>query len=79
MEKFRYGKIYIVERTETTLQAFEMTLRGKDFIEIYVREYTPATNELEGFEVLKSGFLTRIIFQQVNTTKVICVFLRKRG
>ena len=51
MEKFRYGKIYIVERTETTLQAFEMTLRGKDFIEIYVREYTPATNELEGFEV----------------------------
>lgn len=51
MKKFQYGKTYIVERTETSVTAFELISRGKDFIEVYVRKYTPATNELEGYEV----------------------------
>lgn len=51
MNEFMYGKTYIVERTETTLEAFELLSRGKDFVEVYIREYSPATNELTGYEV----------------------------
>lgn len=51
MKEFKYGVVYIVERTETSVTAFELASRGKDFIEVYIREYTPKTNELNGFEV----------------------------
>ena len=51
MNEFMYGKTYIVKRTETTIEAFELLSRGKDFIEVYIREYTPETNELIGYEV----------------------------
>lgn len=51
MNEFMYGKTYIVERTETSIEAFELASRGKGFIEVYIREYTPETNELNGFEV----------------------------
>ena len=51
MKEFSYGKVYILERTETSIEAFELLSRGKDFIEVYVRKYTPETNELNGFEV----------------------------
>lgn len=51
MKEFSYGKVYIVERTETSVEAFELASRGKDFIEVYVRKYTPETNELIGYEV----------------------------
>lgn len=51
MKEFKYGVVYILERTETSIEAFELLSRGKDFIEIYIREYTPETNELNGFEV----------------------------
>ena len=51
MKEFSYGKVYIVERPETSIEAFELISRGKDFIEVYIREYTPETNELNGFEV----------------------------
>ena len=51
MKEFKYGVVYIVERTETSIEAFELISRGKDFIEVYVRKYTPETNELNGFEV----------------------------
>ncbi len=51
MKEFKYGVVYIVERTETSIEAFELASRGKDFIEVYVRKYTPATNELIGHEV----------------------------
>lgn len=51
MKEFSYGKTYVVERTETSIEAFELASRGKDFIEVYVRKYTPETNELIGYEV----------------------------
>ena len=51
MKEFKYGVVYIVERTDTSVAAFELASRGKDFIEVYVRKYTPKTNELNGFEV----------------------------
>lgn len=51
MKEFSYGKVYIVERPETSIEAFELISRGKDFIEVYIREYTPETNELIGYEV----------------------------
>ncbi|MCC9273181.1 MAG: hypothetical protein K8V42_02700 [Enterococcus aquimarinus] len=51
MKEFNYGKTYVVERTDTSVTAFELASRGKDFIEVYVRKYTPKTNELNGFEV----------------------------
>lgn len=51
MREFMYGKTYIVKRTETTIEAFELLSRGKDFIEVYIREYTPETNELISYEV----------------------------
>ena len=51
MNEFVYGKTYIVDRAETSIEAFELLSRGKDFIEIYVRKYSPEINELEGFEV----------------------------
>lgn len=51
MKEFSYGNSYIVERTETSVEAFELASRGKDFIEVYVRKYTPETNELIGYEV----------------------------
>ena len=51
MKEFSYGKAYIVERTETSIEAFELISRGKDFIEVYIREYTPEAYELKGFEV----------------------------
>lgn len=51
MKEFKYGVVYIVERTEASIEAFELISRGKDFIEVYVRKYSPETNELEGYEV----------------------------
>ena len=51
MKEFNYGKTYVVERTDTSVTAFELASRGKDFIEVYVRKYTPETNELIGYEV----------------------------
>lgn len=51
MKEFKYGVVYIVERTETSIEAFELASRGKDCIEAYIREYTSKTNELNGFEV----------------------------
>lgn len=44
MKEFKYGVVYIVERTDTSVTAFELASRGKDFIEVYVRKYTPETN-----------------------------------
>ena len=51
MNEFMYGETYIVERTETSIEAFELLSRGNDFIEVYIREYTPETDELNGFGV----------------------------
>lgn len=51
MREFMYGKTYVIERTETNIEAFELLSRGKDFIEVYVRKYNQVTNELNGFEV----------------------------
>ena len=51
MKEFKYGVVYVVERTETSIEAFELASRGKAFIEVYVRKYTPKTNELIGYEV----------------------------
>lgn len=51
MNKFMYGKTYVIERTNTRVMAFELISRGENYIEVYIREYTPEINELEGFEV----------------------------
>lgn len=51
MNEFMYGKTYIVERTEASIEAFELISRGEKFIDVYVRKYNQVTNELEGFEV----------------------------
>lgn len=49
--EFLYGKTYVIERTETSITAFEVMSKGKDFIYVYVRKYTPKSNELESFVV----------------------------
>ena len=51
MKEFKYGVVYIVERTETSVTAFELISKEKDCITVYVREYTPAINSLIGYVV----------------------------
>ena len=51
MKEFKYGVVYIVERTETSIEAFELISRGENYIDVYVRKYSPTTNDLTGYEV----------------------------
>lgn len=51
MKEFLYGKTYIVERTETSVTAFEVMVREKERLSVYVRTYTPGTNELQSIAV----------------------------
>lgn len=51
MKEFMYGKTYVIERTNIRVMAFELISRGENFIDVYVRIYSPEINELEGFEV----------------------------
>lgn len=86
MKEFSYGKAYIVERTEASIEAFELLSRGKDFVEVYIREYTPKTNELNGFEVRlhvkNDGFQEFVTYKNdIFATQFyegeLCIYTRK--
>ena len=51
MSTFLYGRIYVVERTATSITAFEIMSRGEDFIHAYIRKYTPESNDIESLSV----------------------------
>lgn len=51
MSTFLYGRTYVVERTATSITAFEIMSRGEDFIRAYVRKYTPKSNDIESLVV----------------------------
>lgn len=51
MSTFLYGRTYVVERTATSITAFEIMSRGEDFIHAYVRKYTPKSNDIESLVV----------------------------
>ena len=51
MKEFMYGKTYVIERTNIRIMAFELILKEKDCLTVYVREYTPAINSLMGYVV----------------------------
>ena len=49
--EFLYGKTYVIERTETSITAFEVITRGEYYITVYIRKYIPKTNEIESSTV----------------------------
>ncbi|WP_373749715.1 hypothetical protein [Jeotgalibaca porci] len=51
MSTFLYGRTYVVERTATSITAFEIMSRGEDFIHAYIRKYTPESNDIESLSV----------------------------
>ena len=56
MKEFLYGKTYVVERTEASVTAFEVMVREKGSLSVYVRTYVPGTNELKSIAVCLSIF-----------------------
>lgn len=46
MTVFQYGKTYVVKHTKTSITAFELMRRGNDYINVYIRKYSPGTSEL---------------------------------